>query len=77
MKDPIIEISLNIVLFFVVLYIVTLCWVGAEYLFEGVVHKSKVDGAIGVMLSCHIAKDIWRIDQKYGDKGGDRKREEP
>ena len=38
-----------------ILTILTLCWVGAEYVFEGTVHSSKVDGWIACLLSYYAA----------------------
>ena len=36
---------------------VTLCWVGAEYVFEGTVHSSDVDGAVAVCLAYLMTKE--------------------
>lgn len=40
-----------IFLYFSCLFFVTACWVGLEYVFEGIVHSSSVDGIIAVALS--------------------------
>lgn len=37
--------------YFVCLLVVSSCWVGLEYIVEGVVHGSNVDGFIAVVLS--------------------------
>ena len=41
--------------FFISLFIVTACWVGLEYILEGAVHSSQVDGYVAVILSGFIA----------------------
>ena len=33
------------------LWLVTACWVGFEYITEGIVHSSDVDGFVAVVLS--------------------------
>lgn len=33
---------------------VSACWVGLEYVIEGAVHSSDVDGIISIVLSCFI-----------------------
>lgn len=46
------------------LYLVTLCWIGAEWLFEGVVHSSKVDGFVAGTLAFYMVRDIDHIDRE-------------
>lgn len=53
-----------------VFFLIDLVWVGAEYLFEGAVHTSKVDGFICGILSYHIVKDIMRLDREVSKKHG-------
>ena len=53
-----------------VFFLIDLVWVGAEYLFEGAVHTSKVDGYSCALLSCHIVKDIMRLDREVSKKHG-------
>mgnify|MGYP000836988377 CR=1 FL=1 len=48
------------------LIIVTLCWVGAEYVIEGVVHTSKVDGYVAGILSCQLTFELFRLDKELG-----------
>jgi len=43
-------------------FFVSLCWVGAEHVFEGVVHTSKVDGYVAALLSCYMMREICRRD---------------
>lgn len=53
-----------------VFFLIDLVWVGAEYLIEGAVHTSKVDGYICALLSYHIVKDIMRLDREVSKKHG-------
>lgn len=46
MKPLLPKLALFALMYMFVLTILTLCWVGAEYVFEGIVHSSKVDGWI-------------------------------
>ena len=46
------------------LLLITLCWVGAEYLFEGVVHTSKVDAGFASILAFYMVRDINHFEQK-------------
>lgn len=47
---------------FIVFYIlclacVTACWVGLEYILEGEVHSSDVDGIVAIVLSYFITDE--------------------
>ena len=53
----------NIMMYVVVYIVAGLCWVGAEYLFEGAVHSSKVDGYVMALLTCYIVKDLKRLER--------------
>lgn len=44
--------------YLICLLIVSACWVGLEYILEGVVHSSDVDGMITMILS-------WFITDKF------------
>ena len=46
--------------FLVCLLIVSACWVGLEYILEGAVHTSEVDGYVAIILSGIIADKIMR-----------------
>ena len=37
-----------------VLIFITVCWVGLEYIFEGAVHTSDIDGVIAMILSYFV-----------------------
>ena len=40
------------------LILITLCWIGAEWMIEGVVHTSKVDGAVALVLAQYVSSRI-------------------
>ena len=44
--------------YIVCLIIVSACWVGFEYILEGIVHDSNIDGMVAMLLS-------WFITDKY------------
>ena len=48
------------------LTVVTLCWVGAECMIEGVVHTSRVDGGVACILAYLFTLEIYRFDKKVG-----------
>ena len=52
----------KIVYYFICLFLVSACWVGLEYILEGSVHSSDVDGAIAVVLSYFITDKFYRED---------------
>jgi hypothetical protein len=37
------------------LILITLCWIGAEWLCEGAVHTSKIDGCVAVILAQYVS----------------------
>lgn len=51
----------QLTLFFIFLIVITYAWVGAEYVVEGVVHSSEVDGFIAIVLSSVLAVDVERM----------------
>lgn len=40
--------------YFICLLLVSACWTGLEYILEGAVHYSDVDGIVAIVLSCFI-----------------------
>ena len=50
--------------FVISLFLVTACWVGLEYVLEGVVHTSEVDGYVAIILSGFIANSCMNIRDK-------------
>ena len=58
-------------LLFLLLYVMLgLCWIGAECVFEGIVHDSRVDGFVLAWLCLLIVGEIERFERKIG---GDRR----
>ena len=50
--------------YLICLLIVSACWVGFEYILEGVVHSSRVDGYISMILSGFITDKCIDIADK-------------
>lgn len=48
----------------VIWLIVSLCWVGAEYVFEGAVHSSAVDGAVAALLAGAMLRYVMNYEKK-------------
>ncbi len=44
----------KIISYFICLLLVSACWVGLEYILEGSVHNSDVDGIVAFVLSYFI-----------------------
>lgn len=60
------DIYIAIILLNIVYVGIDLMWIGAEYLFEGQVHTSKVDGVVCGVLSLIIIWELWL--SKCGNK---------
>ena len=56
-KHPIL---MSILLWLAFYFIISLCWVGAEYVFEGVVHTSSIDGYFACLLALEYTKEAKR-----------------
>lgn len=52
----------NFIRWAALLYVLDLCWVGAEYLYEGVVHSSRVDGLFCALLAYLIMREMNRYE---------------
>ena len=65
------EIGAKILVWVGLWFIITLCWVGAEWLFEGVVHSSKIDCYFAGLLAFYMMRNISHIDREIA-----RRREE-
>ena len=50
--------------YIICLFIVNACWVGLEYILEGSVHSSQVDGYVAVILSGFVANKYMDIVDK-------------
>lgn len=51
MTDRIIEIFCYCMYYITCLILVSVCWVGLEYVWEGAVHSSDTDGIVAMILS--------------------------
>ncbi len=51
--------------YFLTYLVIALCWVGAEYCFEGVVIPSHIDSFANALLAFYITRDIVRRERKY------------
>ena len=51
--------------YLICLLIVSACWVGLEYILEGAVHSSEVDGYVAVILSGFIANKYMDIVDRF------------
>lgn len=61
--------ALSLIVIFVTTYaLITCAWVGAEYLFDGTVHTSKVDGILTTAVAYYFTRDAYYLDRKYGRK---------
>lgn len=68
MKPLLPKLALFALMYAFILTILTLCWVGAEYVFEDTVHSSKVDCWIACLLSYYMTKELFHLDRKMGGK---------
>lgn len=66
--DLLLDAMGQVAMFIVVYIFADLCWIGAEYLFEGAVHSSKVDGYVLALLSYCIVKDLNRLQDKLVER---------
>lgn len=47
-----------------ILFVIGLCWAGAEYYFEGSVNPSDVDTAVAMILAWYMTQDYNRRIRK-------------
>ena len=59
------------VMYVAVYLLVGLCWIGAEYLFEGAIHSSSVDSWFAFYLTCYIVRDLNRLQDKLAERRAD------
>lgn len=59
-----VEIGAKVLVWVALLCFITLCWIGAEWLFEGAVHSSKVDGYFACLLAIYMVRDIDHIEKE-------------
>ena len=61
--------ALSLVVIFITTYaLITCAWVGAEYLFDGAVHTSKVDDILTTAVAYYFTRDAYYVNRKYGGK---------
>ena len=46
-----------------------LCWIGAECVFEGIVHESRVDGVVLAWLCLLLVREIEQFERKIRGDG--------
>lgn len=57
-------------LLFLLLYVMLdLCWIGAECVFEGIVHESRVDGVVLAWLCLLLVREIEQFERKIRGDG--------
>lgn len=57
-------------LLFLFLYVmIDLCWIGAECVFEGIVHESRVDGVVLAWLCLLLVREIEQFERKIRGDG--------
>lgn len=57
-------------LLFLFLYaMLDLCWIGAECVFEGIVHESRVDGVVLAWLCLLLVREIEQFERKIRGDG--------
>lgn len=62
----------KLITFFGLWVVISLCWVGAEVVFEGYVHSSKVDAYFAALLAYFVLRDIIHLDSRLTErKDGD------
>ena len=42
----------------IVAAIISLCWIGAEWLIEGAVHSSKIDTCVALVLAYYMVRGV-------------------
>ena len=56
----------------VVYIMIALCWTGAEFRIDGIVHTSKVDSWVACILASHATKWVDRLEKKMvGERRAD------
>lgn len=53
--------KLNPIISWLFIYVmIALMWIGAEYVFEGVVHSSHVDSVVNGLLASYMLRDWYK-----------------
>lgn len=62
----------TIIVFLFIYSVITLLWIGAEYIFEGAIVTSKVDTVIAGIMTYYFTHDIFKnIKQEDNGNGKD------
>lgn len=70
--EKILDCVAYFVVWMVVYIMISLCWTGAEFRIDGVVHTSKVDTWVACILAYHATKWIDRLEKKMvGERRAD------
>lgn len=67
-KHKVLTVLSLIVIFITTYALITCAWVGAEYIFDGAVHTSKVDGILTTVVAYYFIRDAYYLNRKYGRK---------
>ena len=68
-----IDVLAKLIVFAALWFLISLCWVGAEVVFEGYVHSSKVDAFIAGLLAQSALREIVLFDRRItGRKDGEK-----
>lgn len=70
--ETLLNIAAWIATYVVVYLYLGLSWVGAEYLFEGAVHSSTVDGYVLALLTFCIVREINRLEKELVGRRNDK-----
>lgn len=69
--EMLLDALMRVVMYIVVYFGIALCWVGAEYLFEGAVHSSEIDGLVLCYLTYYVVRDLLRLQDELVDRRSD------
>ena len=64
----VLEIAVKIIVWFALFFFISLCWIGAECVFEGAFHSSKVDTHVAGLLALFVVREIDHLDKKVGGR---------
>lgn len=67
--ERILNAAANGLLFLFLYVMLDLCWIGAECVFEGIVHESRVDGVVLAWLCLLLVREIEQFERKIRGDG--------
>lgn len=68
-KERILNAAAKGLLFLFLYVMLDLCWIGAECVFEGIVHESRVDGVVLAWLCLLLVREIEQFERKIRGDG--------